>query len=182
MAESKSIIDISDDNEYETSMKKCKTGQIICILCDGKRKAGGKCSSEHYLCVICTKQYVEKTLMSRGTVFWDRIPCISEECYSKYMSSLSVQNVLSKKTKTIIEKQQMDACHMIAGERDPDSQRLLDKFTKECPNCHVPVIKRGGCDHMTCIVCKHDWYWSCKCKYGSHYGLLCPMVYNNPHL
>ena len=142
------VIDISDDNEYEKSRKKSKTGKITSVLCFESKKAGGKCYGEHYLCKSCTRQYVEKTLMSKGTVFWDRIPCLSEECYSRYMSSLSVQNVLSKRTKTIIEKQQMDASHLIAGERDPSSQQLLDKSTKGCPNCHVPITKNGGCSHI----------------------------------
>ena len=168
------VIDLCDDNEYETSRKKSKTGKITCVLCGESKKAGGKCPGEHYLCISCTRQYVEKTLMSRGTVFWDRIPCLSGECYSRYMSGLSVQNVLSERTKTRIGKQQMDASHLIAGERDPSSQTLLNKSTKECPNCRVPVEKRGGCDHMKCTVCRFDWYWRCKCVYLSHRGGRCP--------
>jgi len=162
------VIDISGDNEYESSRKKSKTGKITCILCFESKKGGGKCLGEHYLCISCTKQYVEKTLMSRGTVFWDRIPCLSEECYSKYMSGLSVQNVLSKRTKTIVEKQQMDASYLIAGERDPASQKIFDKSCKECPNCRVPVMKNGGCSHMVCRVCGFNWWWDCKCKFPFH--------------
>ena len=31
-----------------------------------------------------------------------------------------------------------------------------------CPNrkCKMVTEKRGGCDHMTCVMCKHEYYWS----------------------
>ena len=148
--------------------KKRKTENITCILCDSSERAGGKCSNEHYLCVSCTRNYVEKTLMPQGTVFWDRIPCLSDECGEKYMESLSVQKVLSSRTKNSIERQQMDVSHLIVGERDPTSQKAIEKFTKQCPNCNVPVEKRGGCNHMNCIMCHFDWHWNCKCPYPSH--------------
>ena len=32
---------------------------------------------------------------------------------------------------------------------------------KHCPNCQIVIIKSGGCNHMTCVKCKHEfcWYW-----------------------
>jgi len=31
---------------------------------------------------------------------------------------------------------------------------------KGCPNCHVWILKNGGCDHMTCIMCRHEFWWT----------------------
>merc|ERR1711924_409762 len=32
--------------------------------------------------------------------------------------------------------------------------------TKRCPKCNVTIEKNGGCDHMTCALCKYEWFWS----------------------
>ena len=157
-----------EEESVGNDKKKRKKGNVMCVLCHTRRVGGGKCSSDHHLCISCTKNYVEKTLMTKGTVFWDRIPCLSDECSSKYMQGLSVQNILSKKTKTTIDKQQWDVSHLICGERDPGSQKAVEKFTKPCPNCSVPVQKKGGCDHMTCTMCKFNYFWTCKCPYPHH--------------
>eukprot|EP00927_Polykrikos_kofoidii_P008973 TRINITY_DN13737_c0_g1_i6.p1 TRINITY_DN13737_c0_g1~~TRINITY_DN13737_c0_g1_i6.p1 ORF type:complete len:732 (+),score=60.14 TRINITY_DN13737_c0_g1_i6:125-2320(+) len=33
--------------------------------------------------------------------------------------------------------------------------------TKDCPRCAMQTIKTGGCNHMTCQVCRCDWCWVC---------------------
>lgn len=32
--------------------------------------------------------------------------------------------------------------------------------TKACPKCAFPITKNGGCDHMCCSQCGHDFNWS----------------------
>ena len=32
---------------------------------------------------------------------------------------------------------------------------------KSCPNCQRLIEKNHGCDHMTCLACKHQWCWLC---------------------
>ncbi|KAH7087765.1 hypothetical protein FB567DRAFT_621821 [Paraphoma chrysanthemicola] len=36
---------------------------------------------------------------------------------------------------------------------------------KPCPNCGVNIEKHGGCDHMTCHLCRHDFCWQCLVPY-----------------
>jgi len=33
-------------------------------------------------------------------------------------------------------------------------------YVKKCPRCKVHVQKDGGCDHMACTRCGHDFNWS----------------------
>ena len=33
-------------------------------------------------------------------------------------------------------------------------------MTKACPECGFPITKNGGCDHMCCSQCEHDFNWS----------------------
>merc|ERR1712110_399118 len=41
---------------------------------------------------------------------------------------------------------------------EPDDGLPVDTM-KECPKCHVRIEKNGGCDHMTCSLCRHEFYW-----------------------
>jgi hypothetical protein len=41
------------------------------------------------------------------------------------------------------------------------TQELIGRIAKPCPNTHcgVNVQKDGGCDHMTCRACRHEFCW-----------------------
>ncbi|CAM9473088.1 unnamed protein product, partial [Hapterophycus canaliculatus] len=43
---------------------------------------------------------------------------------------------------------------------DPSSKKLLDKDTKACPECGIPIFKTGGCDHTCCRMCGYNFWWS----------------------
>ena len=43
--------------------------------------------------------------------------------------------------------------------------------TKPCPNCKAPIEKNGGCNHMHCTTCSHDFDW---CAAGSAFLALTP--------
>jgi len=51
-----------------------------------------------------------------------------------------------------------------------DSETLHWKYanTKECPKCDTAVEKNGGCNHMTCRQCKHEWCWVCIRPWKGH--------------
>lgn len=43
-----------------------------------------------------------------------------------------------------------------------ETKRISDLFgAKDCPHCRRQTIKSGGCNHMTCQVCRCDWCWIC---------------------
>lgn len=40
--------------------------------------------------------------------------------------------------------------------------------TKPCPGCTNPIEKNGGCNHMTCNKCRHEFCWVCMGKWSLH--------------
>lgn len=47
-------------------------------------------------------------------------------------------------------------------------QRLLGENVKICPNCKAIIEKNGGCNHMTCQHCHHEFCWMCGKEWKSH--------------
>ncbi|CAF3375228.1 unnamed protein product [Rotaria socialis] len=41
------------------------------------------------------------------------------------------------------------------------SRRWIVEHSKKCPNCPYQIEKNDGCDHMTCIKCRHEFCWAC---------------------
>ncbi len=44
-------------------------------------------------------------------------------------------------------------------------EKWRKKNTKKCPKCHCDIQKNGGCDHMTCARCRHQFWWKDLTKY-----------------
>ncbi|KAL0244698.1 hypothetical protein GEMRC1_008780 [Eukaryota sp. GEM-RC1] len=38
----------------------------------------------------------------------------------------------------------------------------IKKHTSPCPRCICPTIRNGGCLHMHCLACGHDYWWCCR--------------------
>ncbi|APA11672.1 hypothetical protein sscle_08g064420 [Sclerotinia sclerotiorum 1980 UF-70] len=50
-------------------------------------------------------------------------------------------------------------------QQEEASLQLMEKATKQCPQCQVRIEKNDGCDHMTCRSCKHEFCWICFVDY-----------------
>eukprot|EP00731_Ephydatia_muelleri_P020036 Em0012g861a len=44
----------------------------------------------------------------------------------------------------------------------------LTKCTKSCPQCRIRIEKNEGCNHMTCIKCRHEFCWICLTPWSKH--------------
>ena len=53
-------------------------------------------------------------------------------------------------------------------EDDSETANWISANTKECPTCQSTIEKNGGCNHMTCRKCKHEFCWMCMGLWSEH--------------
>lgn len=53
------------------------------------------------------------------------------------------------------------------------SERMIGETSKSCPRCKSKTFKDGGCNHITCKICKAHWCWICGWLHveGNHEGV-----------
>lgn len=51
---------------------------------------------------------------------------------------------------------------------DSETANWISANTKECPTCNSTIEKNGGCNHMTCRKCKHEFCWMCMGLWSEH--------------
>uniref|UniRef100_A0A2K5PJ57 RBR-type E3 ubiquitin transferase n=1 Tax=Cebus imitator TaxID=2715852 RepID=A0A2K5PJ57_CEBIM len=49
-----------------------------------------------------------------------------------------------------------------------DCATIQKWLTKYCPKCNICIEKNGGCNHMQCSKCKHDFCWLCLGDWKTH--------------
>ncbi|KAI8843664.1 hypothetical protein BC829DRAFT_446168 [Chytridium lagenaria] len=53
-------------------------------------------------------------------------------------------------------------------EDDSETANWISANTKECEKCMTTIEKNGGCNHMTCRKCKHEFCWVCLGPWQDH--------------
>ncbi|KAF1916079.1 hypothetical protein BDU57DRAFT_515941 [Ampelomyces quisqualis] len=53
-------------------------------------------------------------------------------------------------------------------EDDSETANWISANTKECPRCNSTIEKNGGCNHMTCRKCRHEFCWMCMGVWSEH--------------
>lgn len=53
-------------------------------------------------------------------------------------------------------------------EDDSETANWISAHTKECPKCYSTIEKNGGCNHMTCRKCRHEFCWMCMGVWSEH--------------
>lgn len=51
---------------------------------------------------------------------------------------------------------------------DSETANWITSNTKECPKCLSAIEKNGGCNHMTCRKCRHEFCWVCMGLWSDH--------------
>jgi len=51
---------------------------------------------------------------------------------------------------------------------DSETANYISANTKDCPKCNICIEKNGGCNHMQCFNCKHDFCWMCLGDWRTH--------------
>ncbi|KAI8647651.1 hypothetical protein BD408DRAFT_473390 [Parasitella parasitica] len=55
-------------------------------------------------------------------------------------------------------------------EEDSATATWISSHTKDCPKCQSPIEKNGGCNHMWCKQCRHEFCWVCLGSWRHHSG------------
>lgn len=51
---------------------------------------------------------------------------------------------------------------------DAESYKWIQENAKKCPKCMVNIEKNGGCNHMKCRSCQHEFCWLCMNDWRGH--------------
>jgi len=51
---------------------------------------------------------------------------------------------------------------------DSETANYISAHTRDCPKCNICIEKNGGCNHMQCYNCKHDFCWMCLGDWRTH--------------
>nr|CAB3222875.1 E3 ubiquitin-protein ligase ARIH2 [Phallusia mammillata] len=51
---------------------------------------------------------------------------------------------------------------------DSETANYISANTKDCPACHICIEKNGGCNHIQCSKCKHNFCWMCLGDWKNH--------------
>ncbi|GAM20611.1 hypothetical protein SAMD00019534_037860, partial [Acytostelium subglobosum LB1] len=54
------------------------------------------------------------------------------------------------------------------NEDDSETANWIQTHTQDCPKCHSAIEKNGGCNHMTCKKCTHEFCWICMGDWKGH--------------
>lgn len=52
---------------------------------------------------------------------------------------------------------------------DFEAHDWILRHTKPCPGCKINIQKQGGCMHMTCSKCRHEFCWTCMGRWAHHH-------------
>jgi hypothetical protein len=106
----------------------------------------------------------QSVLISDHKVKTKKIFCPDPNCgkcvlFLKNKLSCSVGNCLScnKQVCMICEEEWKDN-HCCSQEK-LNTLMLLEKDSKPCPKCNIPISKVNGCDHMFCVNCHTPFDW-----------------------
>ncbi|KAF2128575.1 hypothetical protein P153DRAFT_376696 [Dothidotthia symphoricarpi CBS 119687] len=60
------------------------------------------------------------------------------------------------------------SCSKALEKENQESEEAIKSMgAKPCPKCGVNIEKQGGCDHMSCQRCRHNFCWQCLVAYSA---------------
>ncbi|VDM34004.1 unnamed protein product [Hydatigera taeniaeformis] len=107
----------------------------------------------------CTGTHCTRVLYALEAPRALRVTC--EGCGTQFCFACSVEYHAPAHCETI--KQWLQKCRDDSG-----TANYMAAHTKDCPNCGVVIEKNGGCNHMQCLKCQHQFCWVCLGPWRDH--------------
>lgn len=57
------------------------------------------------------------------------------------------------------------SCAELVHSDEGRSIAWIEANSRQCPKCHIAITHSGGCSHMTCRNCQHNFCWLCLGNY-----------------
>mmetsp|Transcript_19961 Transcript_19961/g.58306 ORF Transcript_19961/g.58306 Transcript_19961/m.58306 type:complete len:561 (-) Transcript_19961:26-1708(-) len=166
-----------------------------CCICFGSEACTrlhprGSDACGAWCCEECLVTYI-KTSVDSDTVRSDGLKCPNYDC-GAYLPESKLAGVGSL-SQDVLDKYRVrvaDKAALLAA-RDARLRQFFPSFsdvvadvqfsrwqhgreTRRCPGCRSLIEKNGGCQHMTCQKCHHEFHWCCRQAYHSgHNPALC---------
>lgn len=61
----------------------------------------------------------------------------------------------------ILRKRLGEFCCSLGRKQTDEAMDLIKSQLKACPNCQLEFSRDGGCRHMRCPRCSHEFMWCC---------------------
>ncbi|EKX38946.1 hypothetical protein GUITHDRAFT_115052 [Guillardia theta CCMP2712] len=95
-------------------------------------------------------------------------------------TSLSLQDIHSMCDKAFLTSLKARISRIASGEEREEAraearsdQEEIARTSKPCTKCGYRIVKMGGCDHMTCRKCRHEFCWRCLKPTIDHFHSSC---------
>jgi hypothetical protein len=121
-----------------------------------------KCHEIFHFQTMCPKDYLIEQLKIQKQKELERLKKQRDEALAQLnkakeqAKSLSEQKIATQKYRQIVIKlSEKDAL----VEELLNAEKIESLDTQHCPRCRVRIEKNGGCSHMHCSRCNHDFTW-----------------------
>ncbi|EKX31106.1 hypothetical protein GUITHDRAFT_122687 [Guillardia theta CCMP2712] len=95
-------------------------------------------------------------------------------------TSLSLQDIHSMCDKAFLTSLKARISRIASGKEREEAraearsdQEEIARTSKPCTKCGYRIVKMGGCDHMTCRKCRHEFCWRCLKPTIDHFHSSC---------
>ena len=134
-----------------------------------------------------------KQLITKGFVNSNRLIkwCVNEKCNRAIKVELSKNDQPAVKCKCGFrfcfgcdeEIHDLIPCKLLKDfnvirAQNLDSAEWVVQNSKPCPRCKSDIEKNGGCNHISCSQCRHDFCWICLSSWTDHRACIVPDLHS----
>ena len=163
-----------------TQLPACRANKLLRVQCYGCHKTmPQKLVLMNEAAVALATALERREVLQRNDLFpaCMQVECRRIECVGiGYLGHETIMCMVceeqwnaSEDTVTHVGANTIDASELVKlGTGEFANLKVAEQLTitvRKCPNCGVITEKNGGCDHMSCGRCKHEYYWSTGKKY-----------------